>query len=247
MALLVHCASAPGKVTQACWDAAGLGDVEIEAYPYQTYAYHDKGTTPVFEGTYLVFNNGDNPVNIEYGMAYFGLNPGAPSEPGGLVVKEGEGLTPTRLKEIVQGLQRPILIPKATDSLDIPGQRKKEIRPVEERASSVERTSKSLRVAGSKAERVEGTWTRYALAMGNEVANNGYNWWSNAGATYEGGNLVASFLSGDLYIKLRTACPQTTEEGLLFVTSDCWKQDELIHSVYEDLRIDFFNLHFGHV
>lgn len=41
-ALLDHCASAPGKVTQACWDAAGLGDVEIEAYPYQTYAYHDK-------------------------------------------------------------------------------------------------------------------------------------------------------------------------------------------------------------
>jgi hypothetical protein len=41
-ALLDHCASAPGKVTQACWDAAGLGDVEIETYPYQTYAYHDK-------------------------------------------------------------------------------------------------------------------------------------------------------------------------------------------------------------
>lgn len=55
----------------------------------------------------------------------------------------------------------------------MPGQRKKEIRPVEEMVSSFERTSKSLRVAGSKAERVEGTWTRYALAMGNEVANNG--------------------------------------------------------------------------
>jgi len=30
-------------------------------------------------------------------MAYFGLNPGAPSEPGGLVVKEGEGKSETLL------------------------------------------------------------------------------------------------------------------------------------------------------
>jgi len=41
----------------------------------------------------------------------------------------------------------------------------------------------------------------------------GYNWWSNAGAEYEGGALKASFLSGESYTKLRVACPETTAEG----------------------------------
>jgi hypothetical protein len=33
----------------------------------------------------------------------------------------------------------------------------------------------------------DGGWTRRALAFGNEYANNGWNWWSNAGAEYTGG------------------------------------------------------------
>lgn len=34
-----------------------------------------------------------------------------------------------------------------------------------------------------------GGWTRRALAMGNTYANNGFNWWANAGAEYQGGGL----------------------------------------------------------
>lgn len=32
-----------------------------------------------------------------------------------------------------------------------------------------------------------GGWTRRALAMGQTYANNGFTWWANAGAEYNGG------------------------------------------------------------
>ncbi|KAM3568891.1 hypothetical protein VYU27_008996 [Nannochloropsis oceanica] len=221
--LLTSCVSTPGKVTQSCWQAAGLENVKLEDYQYEVYAYHDKGAEAVFEGTYLVFNNGNDRADINYGMAYFGLKSGAPSEPGGLVVAKGEGKIPTRLKEVVQGLKHPITIPKATNTIAAA------IPPTQQQQQQ-QRRPKALRIPPpvelrNKAEEgKEGEWTRHALGLGNEVAADGYNWWSNAGAEYDGGSLVASFLSGEFYTKLRLLCPETTAEGLWILTSECWKE-----------------------
>lgn len=47
-----------------------------------------------------------------------------------------------------------------------------------------------------------GEWTRRALAMGNTYANNGFNWWSNAGAEYKGSGLLVrwAFLPLDVHV-----------------------------------------------
>jgi len=56
-----------------------------------------------------VFNNDDSgPLEISYGMAYFGLDMSTSTtvEPGSLTVRSGDGVPATRLKEVVQSLVR---------------------------------------------------------------------------------------------------------------------------------------------
>ena len=107
-------------------------------------------------------------VDIDYGMAYFGLQKGAVSQPDALVVGADTGLFPTRLKENVQGLLQPVVLKKAT-ALSSP---------------AVGEGKQTVAVA-------EEGWSRQVLAMGNAgLANNGLTWWSNFGASYEGGGAL---------------------------------------------------------